>query len=97
MPLQPNSPKLPLFCGMNGTQCPRSMYMAPTTITTQTTNSLKTTITLLTQADSLVPTISNAVSATTTSTAGILAIPTAEVPSASFTASPVACAHCGGR
>src|SRR5262249_53019930 len=72
MPLQPYSPKFPLFGGMNGCQFAGSMNIAPVPITVSTTPSLSTTMTALTVADSLTPKMSSAVTAAVTSTAGRL-------------------------
>ena len=65
-------------------------------MTTPTTNSLNPTMMLLIRVDSLVPNISSAVRMMTIKTAGRLQIAVASVPSASFTAWPVASAHWGG-
>ena len=45
MPLQPYSPNVPVFGGMNGCQLAASTNIAPATITMRTTATLTTTMT----------------------------------------------------
>jgi len=52
MPLQPNSPKVPVLGGMNGVQFAEFTYNAPEAMTIRTTATLTMTMTLLTEADS---------------------------------------------
>src|SRR5262245_6183904 len=72
MPLQPNSPNEPVFSGMNGCQLAELTKNAPAPMTMSTTATLITTMAALTEADSLTPTMSSAVTATVTKTAGRL-------------------------
>ena len=58
--------------GMNGCQLPCFTNMKPKPMTSSTMASFTATITLLKRADSLMPTTSSAVSASTSSTAGRL-------------------------
>src|SRR5437899_8035390 len=54
-PLQPNSPNLPLFGGMNGCQFALLMYCMPNAMNNSSTATLIMTMTLLKLADSRIP------------------------------------------
>src|SRR5215208_5379252 len=88
MPLQPYSPNVPVFSGMNGCQFAVSMKSAPAPMTTSTMPTLMTTMIAFTVADSLTPTMSRAVTATVISTAGRLKTAVAVPPPASCTIVP---------
>ena len=60
---------------MNGAQFSRFTNAAPATMTASTTATLMTTITELTLADSLIPTINSSVTSTAMSMAGRLMMP----------------------
>ena len=92
-PLQPYSPKVPVFSGMNGCQFAGTMKNAPAPITISTTATLMTTMTELTVADSLTPKMSSAVTATVTSTAGRLNTAVTGSPPATATTRP----RCGAQ
>ena len=93
-PLQPYSPKVPVFGGMNGCQFAGSMNIAPAPITISRSAILSTTMTAFTDADSRTPMISSAVTATVIATAGTLktavsatpAVMTTDVPGAPLSA-----------
>src|SRR3972149_4167142 len=71
-PVQPYSPRTPVFSGMKGDQLAALMAQTAPTMNRITTATLMNTITLLTLADSLIPMISNVVTMAMMSTAGRL-------------------------
>ena len=81
-------PRLPVFGGMNGFQLSGSTCWAARAMNRTTTTSLMTTMTLLTEADSLIPTTSSVVTTAMMRTAGILKSAVTVLPSAIVTTVP---------
>src|SRR6266550_6072981 len=71
-PVQPNSPRVPVFGDMKGCQFAGLMACAAPTMNNSTTATLTNTMTLLTLADSLMPTTSSVVTIAMMITAGRL-------------------------
>src|SRR4051812_24259782 len=95
-PLQPNSPNLPVFGGMNGCQLARFTYAAPNTTNSTSTTTFTMTMMVLKPADSLMPTTRIAETASTMSAAGTLNTPVTVLPSASATSEPGGPVNAGG-
>src|SRR4029453_3922770 len=96
MPLQPYSPKVPVFSGMNGCQLAVLTQNAPPMMTITTTATLMTTMAELTLADSLMPTTMSAVTSTAMITAGRLNTAVTGPPPV-WTMVPGAAARCAGN
>src|SRR3954468_9249966 len=82
---------------MNGCQFARSMNIAPAAITIRSTAILVTTIAPFTDAASLTPTISSAVTSTVTTIAGTLRTAVTGSPPVTWTAVPGAALNAGGN
>src|SRR5690349_10602407 len=97
IPLQPYSPNLPVFGGMNGDQYAEFTNITPAAMIAMTTSTLRMTMTELTLADSLMPMTSSMVTKIVINTAGRLKMDVAVLPSASCTTVPGAALNAAGN
>src|SRR5690348_3305601 len=96
-PLQPNSPNVPVLGGTKGVQLDGVMNQTPPITIANTTATLIATITVLIDADSRMPTTSNAVRATTRRMAGRLTMAVTGSPPGTATSVPGAALSAAGN